>query len=250
MLSRLRFAQIRGGRYFSRCPYVNEALIKSRPLYDPVKDLNPIANVVDAPLGIGVNPSLPVHSLKELVAYDKTNPGKLSYGHVGIGSINHLTGELFKSLTGTSDIVQVPYRGGAPAMADLISGQVPIAILAVTGQFLEFHRSGKVRVLAITGTTRLSAEREIPTVAEEGFPGLTMGNSIGLFAPAGTPRAIIEQIAQASRKDLKDPAFQQMLIDLGYQPDVNSNSETFRRSLEEDVAHWTPIVKKLDLKID
>jgi tripartite-type tricarboxylate transporter receptor subunit TctC len=175
--------------------HVNGALIKSRPLYDPVKDLTPITNVANAPLGIGIHPSLPVHSLKELVAYDKANPGKLSFGHVGIGSVNHLTGELFKSLTGTSDIVQVPYRGGAPAIADLISGQVPMAILAVTGQFLEFHRIGKVRVLAITSPSRLSSEGEIPTVSEEGFPDLTMGNSIGLFAPTGTPKMVIDRVA-------------------------------------------------------
>jgi tripartite-type tricarboxylate transporter receptor subunit TctC len=94
-------------------PHINEVLIKSRPLYDPNKDLMPITNVVNASLGIGIHPSLPVHSLKELVDYDKANPGKLSFGHVGIGSINHLTGELFKSLTGTSDIIggAVPRRG-------------------------------------------------------------------------------------------------------------------------------------------
>jgi tripartite-type tricarboxylate transporter receptor subunit TctC len=144
----------------------------------------------------------------------------------------------------------VPYRGGAPAMADLISGQLPIAILAMTGQFLEFHRAGKVRVLAVTGPTRLRAEREIPTVAEEGFPPLTMGNSIGLFAPAGTPETIIDRVAWASHKALEEPAFQQMLTETGYEPDLDSSPNKFRRSLEEDVAHWAPVVKTLGLKID
>jgi tripartite-type tricarboxylate transporter receptor subunit TctC len=231
-------------------PHINEALIKSRPLYDPVKDLTPITNIVNASLGIGIHPSLPVHSLRELIAYDKANPGRLSFGHVGIGSINHLTGELFKSLTETPDIIQVPYRGGAPALTDLVSGQVPMAILTMSGQFLELHRTGKIRVLAITGSARITAARGIPTVAEEGFPELTMGNSIGLLAPAGTPKAIIEQVARASHKALEEPAFQQVLIEAGYDPDLDSSPDTFRRALEEDVAHWAPVVKTLDLKID
>ena len=104
--------------------HVNEALLKSRPLYDPVKDLDPIAGVAAYFLGIAVHPSVPVQTLKEFIAYAKANPGKLSYGHAGVGTIQHLTGELFKSLTGTPEIVQVPYRGTGPAIADLIGGQV------------------------------------------------------------------------------------------------------------------------------
>ena len=130
--------------------HVNEALLKSRPLYDPVKDLDPIASVAACFLGIAVHPSVPVQTLKEFIAYAKANPGKLSYGHAGVGTIQHLAGELFKSLTQTPEIVQVPYRGTGPAIADLISGQVPIGVLGVTGQVLEFHRTGKMRVLAVT----------------------------------------------------------------------------------------------------
>src|SRR3954454_18797482 len=103
--------------------HVNESLLKSRPLYDPVKDLAPIAGVAAYFLGIAVHPAVPTQSLNELVAYAKANPGKLSYGHAGVGTIQHLTGELFKSLAGTSDIVQIPYRGTGPAIADLVAGQ-------------------------------------------------------------------------------------------------------------------------------
>jgi tripartite-type tricarboxylate transporter receptor subunit TctC len=115
-------------------PHINEALLKSRPLYDPVKDLDPIASVALNFLGIAVHPSVPAQNLKELIAHAKANPGKLSYGHAGVGSTNHLTGELFKSLAGVPDIVQLPYRGAGPAIADLISGQIPMAVVAVTGQ--------------------------------------------------------------------------------------------------------------------
>src|SRR4051794_22424849 len=230
--------------------HVNEALLKSKPLYDPVKDLDPIAGVAANVLCIAVHPSVPVQTLGELVAYAKANPGKLSYGHSGAGSIQHLAGELFKSLTGTPDIVQVPYRGTGPVITDLISGQIPIGIPGVTGQVLELHRSGKMRVLAVTGPTRLTAAPELPTAAELGFPTMTVTGSIGLLAPAGTPIGIIEQIAQASRTAVAEPAYKQMLIDAGIEPTLDSNPEKFRQSLAADVALWAPVVKALGLKID
>ena len=198
--------------------HVNEALLKSRPLYDPVKDLDPIASVAANCLVIAVHPSLPVRTLKELIAYTKANPGKLSYGHAGVGSIQHLTGELLKSLAETPDIVQVPYRGTGPAIADLVSGQVPMGIVGVTGPLLEFHRSGKTRILAVTNPTRLNVAPELPTAAELGIPGLTVTGTIGLLAPAGTPTGIIERIAQATRSAVAEPAYQQLLIDAGIEP--------------------------------
>jgi tripartite-type tricarboxylate transporter receptor subunit TctC len=108
--------------------HVNEALLKGRPLYDPLKDLDPIAGVAANVLCIAVHPSVPAQTLPELIAYAKVNPGKLSYGHSGVGSIQHLAGELFKSLTATPDIIQVPYRGTGPVIADLVSGQIPMGI--------------------------------------------------------------------------------------------------------------------------
>jgi tripartite-type tricarboxylate transporter receptor subunit TctC len=230
--------------------HVNEALLKSKPLYDPVKDLDPIAGVAANVLCIAVHPTVPAQTLKELIAYAKANPGKLSYGHSGAGSIQHLTGELFKSLAGTPEIVHVPYRGTGPVIADLVSGQVPMGVPGVTGQVIEFHRTGKMRVLAVTGSTRLAAAPELPTAAELGFPRLTVTGSIGLAAPTGTPAGIIEQIAQATRTVVAEPAFQQMLIDAGIEPTLDSNPEKFRQSLAADVALWAPVVNALGLKID
>jgi tripartite-type tricarboxylate transporter receptor subunit TctC len=230
--------------------HVNEALLKSRPLYDPVKDLDPIAGVAANVLCIAVHPTVPVQTLKELIAYAKANPGKLSYGHSGVGSIQHLAGELFKSLAGTPEIVQVPYRGTGPVITDLAGGQIPMGVPGVTGQVIEFHRSGKMRVLAVTSRTRLIAAPELPTAAELGFPGMTVTGSIGLLAPAGTPIGIIEQIAQAARTAVAEPAYKQMLIDAGIEPTLDSNPEKFRRSLAADVALWMPVVKTLTLKID
>jgi len=231
-------------------PHVNEALLKSRPLYDPIRDLDPIAGIAANVLCIAVHPSVPVRTLEELIVYAKANPGKLSYGHAGVGSIQHLTGELFKSLAGTPGIVDVPYRGTGPLVTDLVGGQVPMGTPGVTGQVLEFHRSGKLRILAVTSPTRLIAAPELPTAVELGFPGMIVRGSIGLFAPAGTPIGIINQIAQATRTAVAEPAFQRMLIDAGIEPTLDSDPERFRRSLAADVALWTPVVKALGIKID
>ena len=148
------------------------------------------------------------------------------------------------------NIVQVPYRGTGPVITDLVGGQIPMGTPGVTGQVIELHRSGKMRVLAVTTPTRLVAAPELPTAAELGFPGLTVRGSIGLLAPAGTPVGIIEQVAQATRTAIAEPAYQQMLIDAGIEATLNSNPQKFRQSLAADVALWAPIVKTLELKID
>jgi tripartite-type tricarboxylate transporter receptor subunit TctC len=231
-------------------PHVNEALLKSRPLYDPDKDLDPIMRLAVGNLAIAVHPSVPSKTLKELVAYAKVNPGKLSYGHSGIGSTNHLAGELFKSLAGIPDLVQVPYRGAGPVITDLISGQIPVGVVAVTGQSLGFHRAGNLRILVVTSPKPLIAAPELPTAAQAGFPGLTNQGSYGLLAPAGTPKPIIEQIAQATRKLLATRDYQQMLIEIGFEATPDSSPDDFRQALAADVAHWAPVVKALGLKID
>jgi tripartite-type tricarboxylate transporter receptor subunit TctC len=232
--------------------HITEALLKNRPLYDAIKDLDPISSVAVNAYAVAVHPFVPAQTLKEFVAYANANAhsGRLSYGHVGVGSLNHLIGELFKLLAETPDIVPVPYRGAGPTMTDLISGQVPMAVVALTGQVLEFHRSGKLRILAVTSPARLIAAPDLPTAAEAGFPGVTVTGSIGLLAPAGTPKPIIEQIAEATGTVLAEPAFREMLIEAGFEPALDSNPEKFRRSLAADIVLWSPVVKALGLKID
>jgi tripartite-type tricarboxylate transporter receptor subunit TctC len=230
--------------------HVTEALLKSRPLYDPLKELEPISNVVVSPLALAINPAVPARTLREFIDYAKANPGKLSYGHAGVGSMNHLTGELLKSLAGLPDLVHVPYRGSGPATADAISGQVAMATPAVTSALLELHRTGKLRSLAVTSPTRLIAAPEIPTAVEAGLPGMISQQSIGLLAPAGTANSIIEQISRATQTALAEPAYRQMLIESGFEPDSNSTPEKFRRLLEEEIVRWAPIVKAMGLKLD
>jgi tripartite-type tricarboxylate transporter receptor subunit TctC len=231
-------------------PYVNEALLKSRPLYDPMNELDPISCIAVSFFAIAINSSLSARTMKEFVAYAKANLGKLSFGHNGVGSVNYLTGELFKSLAGNPEIVPVPYRGSGPVMADLIGGQIPMGVVAVTGQVLEFHRSGKLRVLAVTSPTRLVGAPDLPTAAEVGLPDLVATSTIGLLAPAGTPRPIIDQIHQATRTALADRAYQQMLMEAGFEPTPDSSPEKFRRMLADDIALWRPVVTELGLKID
>ena len=215
-----------------------------------MKDLEPIFNIAVSAFGLVINPLVPAKTLKEFIDYVKANRGKLSYGHAGVGSLNHLTGEMFKSLAGIPDLVQVPYRGTGPATADAISGQVAMVIPAVTGQLLEFHQTGKLRILAVTSPRRLIAAPEIPTAVEAGLPGMISQQSIGLFAPAGTPKAIIEQIAQATRTALAERSYQQMLIESGFEPDTDSTPERFRHLVKDDLARWAPIVKAIGLKLD
>src|SRR5690349_611885 len=230
--------------------HITEAILKSRPLYDPLKDLEPISNVVVSAFALAIHPAVPARTLREFIDYAKANPGKLSYGHAGVGSLNHLTGELFKSLAGTPDLVHVPYRGSGPATADTISGQVAMVTPAVTGPLLEFNRTGKLRILAVTSPTRLIAAPDIPTAVEAGLPGMISQQLIGLFAPSGAPKEIIEQIAQATRTATAEAAYRQMLIESGFEPDVDSSPEKFRRVIEEDIARWSPLVKAIGLKLD
>src|SRR5207248_11780181 len=148
------------------------------------------------------------------------------------------------------DLVHVPYRGSGPATADTISGQVAMVTPAVTGALLEFNRTGKLRILAVTSPTRLIAAPAIPTAVEAGLPGMVSQQSIGLFAPAGTPKAIIEQISQATRAALADATYRQMLIESGFEPDIDSTPDKFRRLIGEDIARWSPLVKAIGLKLE
>jgi tripartite-type tricarboxylate transporter receptor subunit TctC len=229
--------------------HITEAILKTRPLYDPMKDLDPISNIAISAFALAINPAIPANTLQEFIRYDKSHPGSLSYGHAGVGSLNHLTGELFKSLAGLPDLLQVPYRGSGPATADALAGHVAMVVPAVTGQLIEFHRTGKLRILAVTSPERLAAAPDLPT-ARETLPGMVSQQSIGLFAPAGTPSEIIDQIATANHAALAEPGYRHMLIETGFEPDADSSPRKFRRLIEGEIAKWRPIVTSLGIKID
>jgi tripartite-type tricarboxylate transporter receptor subunit TctC len=226
----------------------NQSLYKQLS-YKP-EEFVPITNFGSVPNLVIVRKGLPVNSLSELIAHAKANAGKLSYGHNGPGSLNQLTGEMFKMKAGLPELTQVPYRGATFVMADLISGQVAMGVIAITEQSLEFHRTGKLRILAVTSPARLVAAPDLPTVADAGFPDLSNQSTVGPVAPARAPKAIIEQIAQATRTALGEKAFQQKLVESGFEVSSDTTPEKYRRSLENDIVFWAPVVKALGLKID
>ena len=222
----------------------------SRPTYDPVRDFAPIAILAITPLCVAVHPSVPVRSLRELIDYAKANPGKLSYGTAGIGTVTHVGGELFKSLTGRGDIVHVPYKGAGPALADLMGGQIPLAFPNLTAQVLSLHRSGKLRLLAVTTARRNGAAPDIPTAEEAGLNDMIAQTLLALYVPARTPQAIVEQIAQAAHKVAADPEYVKQLHASGAEPFPDSTPEKARQGLAEEIARYTPVIKSIGLTLD
>jgi tripartite-type tricarboxylate transporter receptor subunit TctC len=218
--------------------------------YDPVKDFVPIAILCVSTTSTVVHPSVPVKTLKELIAYAKANSGKLSYGSAGAGTMSNLSGELFKQLTGLIDLVHIPYKGAGPGITDLVSGHIPVMTPNITGQVLTLHRSGKVRILAVNAAQRLSAAPEIPTAAEQGLPDMIGQLFLGLFVPASTPRAIVDRIAEATRTAMADAEFQKILLASGLEAVSDSNTEKSKRFIEEEVARWGPVVKAAGLKVE
>src|ERR1700721_2510120 len=198
--------------------HLAEMVLREHPLLDPMKDLMTVSMVAITCLGITVQPSVPAQNLKELIEYVKANPGKLTYGSAGAGTMNHLSGELLKSLTGITDLPHVPYRGAGPALADVIGGQIPIIIPAMTSQVLEFHKTGKLRLLAITNPTRLPVAPEIPAAVEAGVPGLVTQQVLGIFSPAGVPKDVVAKIDEANRAAMADKTYTQSLIDAAVIP--------------------------------
>jgi tripartite-type tricarboxylate transporter receptor subunit TctC len=148
------------------------------------------------------------------------------------------------------EIIQVPYRGTGPVITDVISGQIPVGILGITGQVLELHRAGKLRIIAVTSSKRLASAPDVPTAVEAGVAGMIVTGSIGLLAPAGTPRSVVEQITRATTTALADPAYQQLLKEAAMEPIAAPGPENLRRILSEDIALWSPVVKELGLKLD
>jgi tripartite-type tricarboxylate transporter receptor subunit TctC len=230
--------------------HIAEMVLREHPLLDPMKELLPAAMVAITCFAITVHPSVPVQNLQELITYVKANPGKLSYGSSGAGTLNHLSGELLKSLAGITDLPHVPYRGAGPALADVIAGQIPIIIPAMTSQVLEFHKAGKLRLLATTNPDRLPIAPEIPTAAESGVPGLVVQQVLGIFTPSGVPAPIIARIAAANAAAMADKTYTQSLVDAAVIPIPDWTVARFNQFMQTDVARWTPLVKEIGVRLD
>ena len=227
---------------------LNPAAMKSPP-YDPVKEFAAIDIIALSATSIVVHPSLPVRSLKELVAYARANPGSLSYGSAGAGTMTHLAGEMLKQRGGDLKIVHVPYKGVGLATTDLLGGYIPMMTPHVNAHFLALHRSGKVRILAINAPTRIKAAPDIPAGVEV-MPDLIAQLFSGIFAPAGTPPAVLERISQSSRKALADEGFKKTLIDSGSEPVPDANPAAAQRLLERERKRLMPVIKAMEFKLE
>ena len=230
--------------------HITEALLKTKPTFDPLKDLEPISPIAVTAFAIAVHPSVPVKDLKGLVAHVKANPGKMSYGSAGHGSLNHLAGELFKLKTGITDLPHVPYRGAGPGLTDLLAGQIPALVPAMTNIVLEHHRADKLRVLAVTHHKRLAAAPELPTAIEQGVADLVAPNFIGVYAPTGMPKAMVDQIAAANLKLLAERSYQELLISGTFELEPPLSADKYKAYVESEIARWRPIVTAIGIKID
>lgn len=220
----------------------------SKPAYDAVKDFAPIALLGIQPMGIGVNPKVPAKNLQELLALIRNNPGKYSYASAGNGGIAHLSFELLKSLAGGLKADHIPYKGGAPALQDVVGGHVPI-LSDTFSSTVPHHRSGALRVLACCGPTRSPAAPDIPTAIEQGVAGMNTSTS-GLFlAPAGTPADVIARLAEATDRALKLPAFQAELRALGMTAETGADPKRAAEFIRTEIAKWAPVVRSTGTKM-
>jgi tripartite-type tricarboxylate transporter receptor subunit TctC len=223
---------------------INPTLYSSLP-YDVETQLAPVALVATYPNVLVVNPSLPIHSIADLIRYAKEKPGTLNFASAGIGQSQHLSGEMFKSMADI-DIVHVPYKGTGPALTDLLSGSVQMMFSNVPAA-VPYIESGKLRAIAVTGLTRSKALPQVPTVNEAGVPGYDVVSWLALMAPAKTPDEIIARLHAEVTKALASPAGQRHLAAVG--ADAGSGSpRAVARFLKEEQAKWSKVIKEANIK--
>ncbi len=214
--------------------------------WHPVKDFAPVSLIAMVPNIMVVNNALPFRSVKDLIAYAKANPGKLSYGSPGNGSTAHLSMELFKSMTGTN-LVHIPYKGSAGVLADVMGGQIAVTIDNMP-VYLPHVKSGKIRALAVSPAKRSTAAPDIPTIAESGVPGYDSGAWFGLLAPAGTPKDIVNKLSVEIARILKQPDVHKRISELGGEP-VGSTPEEFAALIKSEIAKWAKVIKEAHVEL-
>jgi tripartite-type tricarboxylate transporter receptor subunit TctC len=229
-------------------PNANNQFLFKDPGFNPQKDFTPIILVSETPQVIATNAAkVPAKTLGELIAYAKANPGKLSYGSPGNGTMGHLAGELFKEAAGI-DMVHVPFKGTSPDVQDLLSGGIDVSV-DILPPFIPFVQEGKLRALAITTEERWFALKDAPTIKEAGLPAVQAGTWFAMFGPAGLPRDIVAALNKHINDYVKSPDGIKKLQDAGAAPKGGS-PEDLAKVVQADMAKWGPIIKKLDLRLD
>ena len=214
--------------------------------YDPAKDFAPISNVGSNPFALVVHPSFPAATLQELIAYVRARPGKVTYASGGTGSLSHLSMALLAHRANL-DMTHVPYKGGGPAIADVIANHVPM-YFANLSEALPHAKAGSVRVIATSSAERTPQLPDVPTVAESGFPGFRTVTWNGLMAPAGTPKPVIDLLADAVARSVKEASVAQKLTTYGVDP-VGDDPQHFAATISADIVTWAEAVKLVDVSL-
>lgn len=224
-----------------------KANVLSKLPYDVVKDLAPVSLLAAGPFVLILHPSVPANSVKQFVALARSRPGELFFGSPGNGTGGHLSGELFKLLAKVN-IVHVPYKGGGPAMNDLLGGQISLLFSDLSTGLLH-AKAGRLRALAVTSATRSRIAPEIPTIAEAGVPGYDVSTWYGLFAPTGTPREILGKLSSEIANVMHLPALKSRLEAVGADP-VTNTPEQFADFVKKDFAKWAKVVKEAHVRVE
>lgn len=223
---------------------MNPSVTKKLP-YDSVKDFTPISVVADVPTAFVVHPSLPVKNVKELIALAKARPGELNYATAGSGTVGHLAGELFNSMAGVK-LTQIQYKGSGPAAIDMIAGHVQMQFASMPA-VIQFARGGKMRMIAQTGERRSPAAPEVPTMVESGLKGYVVSSGFSLFAPANTPRPIVDRVHGALIKSLKHPDVHKNLAGQGADP-VGNTPEQHDAFNKSEIQKWIKVARQAGLE--
>jgi tripartite-type tricarboxylate transporter receptor subunit TctC len=230
---------------FAADPVITLHLVVKNVQFDMQRDFIAVTQVTTQPIAVAVHSSLPVKDVQELIAYAKANPGKLSFAHSGTGSGQHMSGELLKKMAGI-DMVHVPYKGGGPAVQDLVGGQVPVGVLGST-PLIPHHKAGRIRIIAFTSKERFPPMPEIPTLHESGLAGFDTTQWLGILAPKGTPAEIVDRVYAETRKALELQDVKERLAQAALQPVGNSPKE-FEALIRADLERWTAVAKELKLE--
>jgi tripartite-type tricarboxylate transporter receptor subunit TctC len=233
--------------YISAGHTMNPALHPKSLPYHPLRDFAPISMVATGPQTLVVNPSLPVRSVKELVALARAKPGQINFASSGVGGPMHLSSELLKIAAGI-DIVHVPYKGGGPALNDVIGGQIEMTFVGAPAS-MPYIRSGRLRILAVSTAKRTVALPDVPTVAESGYPGFEVGALYAMLAPAGTPPVIVNRLSSELAKIANQKDLRERLVALGLET-VGSTPEYLADFMKTDLEKWNKLIQRLGLKTD
>jgi tripartite-type tricarboxylate transporter receptor subunit TctC len=228
--------------------FVTNPVLYAKLPYDPVKDFVPVSGLGLITQVLVVNPAAPMRTVADLVALARTKPGELNYGTFGIGSASHLNMAMFEGMAGIK-LAPVHYRGGAPAVTDVIGGHIPMLFVSVTLMAQPF-KTGQLRALGVGGAKRLAQFPDLPTIAESGLPGFQAVSWFGLFAPAGTPNPIVAKVNADVQQILASAAFRQQFLDPNFYEPIPGTPEQFAEYVRTDAARWANALKDTTIKID